>query len=32
MCKDCWDKGEWVEYRNGANGQTVFCTCPAGRS
>jgi hypothetical protein len=32
MCEECWDKGEWVEYRNGAKGKTMRCTCKAGQS
>jgi hypothetical protein len=31
-CKDCWDVGEWVDYRNNAGGKPVRCTCPTGRS
>jgi hypothetical protein len=30
-CTECWDVGEWVEYRNGARGRTVYCTCKAGQ-
>jgi tricorn protease-like protein len=32
MCKDCWDVGKWTEYRGGAKGQTVYCTCKEGQS
>jgi hypothetical protein len=32
MCEECWDVGEWVEYRNGARGRTVYCNCGAGQS
>jgi hypothetical protein len=32
MCEDCWDRGEWTEYRNNAGGVNVRCTCKAGQS
>jgi hypothetical protein len=32
MCKECLDVGHWTEYRNGAKGVSVQCTCRAGRS
>jgi hypothetical protein len=31
-CDDCWDKGKFVDYRNGRGGRITLCTCKAASS